>query len=138
MEITIQIDENLFHNVVEKEIEALPKEKMADIIANGITEFMKQSDYMKQLLFKETGSNYGYNGHKDLEPTQFLVEAGKMMDISPAIKELQEKSLEYIKQNFDTLLIRGIASWMSSAAFGPVFQMQTRELLEDMLGKNNC
>ena len=44
-QVTIEVDEKMFADVINKELEALPKEKIQDIIVESIGEYLRSNNY---------------------------------------------------------------------------------------------
>lgn len=69
MNLTIQIDETQFKEILDKELKDLPKEQLQDIIKQAFTQFFATNPKAAQELFY-TENEYGYSKRK--EPTQLL------------------------------------------------------------------
>ena len=69
MNLTIQIDENQFKEILDKELKDLPKEQLQDIIKQAFTQFfVTNPKAVEELFFTE--ESYGFNKRK--EPTPLL------------------------------------------------------------------
>lgn len=69
MNITIQIDETQFNDILDKELKDMPKEQLQEIIKQAFTQFFVTNPKAAQELFF-TESEYGFSERK--EPTQLL------------------------------------------------------------------
>ena len=69
MNITIQIDETQFKDILDKELKDMPKEQLQEIIKQAFTQFFATNPKAAQELFY-TENDYGYSKRK--EPTQLL------------------------------------------------------------------
>ena len=69
MNITIQIDETQFKDILDKELKDMPKEQLQEIIKQAFTQFFATNPKAAQELFY-TENEYGYSKRK--EPTQLL------------------------------------------------------------------
>lgn len=69
MNLTIQIDETQFKEILDKELKDLPKEQLQDIIKQAFTQFfVTNPKAVEELFFTE--ESYGFNKRK--EPTSLL------------------------------------------------------------------
>ena len=69
MNLTIQIDETQFKEILDKELKDLPKEQLQDIIKQAFTQFfVTNPKAVEELFFTE--ESYGFNKRK--EPTPLL------------------------------------------------------------------
>lgn len=69
MNLTIQIDETQFKDILDKELKDMPKEQLQEIIKQAFTQFFTTNPKAAQELFY-TENEYGYSKRK--EPTQLL------------------------------------------------------------------
>lgn len=69
MNLTIQIDETQFKEILDKELKDMPKEQLQEIIKQAFTQFFATSPKAVQELFF-TEESYGFNKRK--EPTALL------------------------------------------------------------------
>lgn len=69
MNLTIQIDETQFKDILDKELKDMPKEQLQEIIKQAFTQFFATNPKAAQELFY-TENEYGYSKRK--EPTQLL------------------------------------------------------------------
>ena len=99
MELKINIDETMFKDVIEKELNAFSKEELHEIIRECIVEALKNNSTLKGLFVKP--KMYSYSSD---EPTQVLFEAAKNIDLSPAYEEIQNMMITELKTNYSKLL----------------------------------
>lgn len=99
MELKINIDETMFKDVIEKELNAFSKEELHEIIRECIVEALKNNSTLKGLFVKP--KMYSYSSD---EPTQVLFEAAKNIDLSPAYEEIQNMMITELKTNYSQLL----------------------------------
>ena len=99
MELKINIDETMFKEVIEKELNAFSKEELHEIIRECIVEALKNNSTLKGLFVKP--KMYSYSSD---EPTQVLFEAAKNIDLSPAYEEIQNMMITELKTNYSQLL----------------------------------
>lgn len=99
MELKINIDETMFKDVIEKELNAFSKEELHEIIRECIAEALKTNGSLKSLFIKPKRYSYDLD-----EPSQVLIEAAKSIDLSSAYEEIQEMMITELKTNYDKLL----------------------------------
>ena len=67
MNLTIQIDETQFKEILDKELKDLPKEQLQDIIKQAFTQFfVTNPKAVEELFFTE--ESYGFNKRKESTP----------------------------------------------------------------------
>ena len=97
MQLTINVDDSMFKNVLEKELEAFSKEELHDIIRDCFVELLKDDNILKDLIYKEEVS--GYYGSTKKVPSEIMIEAAEKIDLHPAFEEIQDKMINTIKEN---------------------------------------
>ena len=110
MELKINVDETMFKEVIEKELEAFSKEELHEIIRNCIIEALKTDGIFKELFVGPNYSSYSYDKNR---PTQLVKEAAKSIDLSPAYKEIQDLMINDLKNNYHTMLENVMLSTMA-------------------------
>lgn len=98
MELKITIDETMFKEVVESELNSLPKEVIQEVIIEAIKEYIKESDNVKKLLFKEQHS-WGSGSAYYTEPSSAFIELISKVDISDEISEVKDEVSRIIKSD---------------------------------------
>lgn len=111
MDITISIDENMFAEVIEKELKALPSEKLQDIIVSAIQKYFEENGntIIRDLLLRK--SEYGY--YYRSEPTDFMREIVKNADYSK-LNDFVNKSIDLLSTNYDSVLKEVLADALIS------------------------
>lgn len=100
MEIKINVDETKFKDVIENELNAFSKEELHEIIRECIVEALHNDGDLKSLFItKETNSYYS-----STKPSEVMIQAAKSIDLSPAYKEIQDKMITTLKENYHELL----------------------------------
>lgn len=110
MEITINVNDSAFNDIIKKELNAFSKEELHDIIIKMIEESFRSSDIMKDLFITEETSRYSSTTKKI--PGPILMEAAKKFDLSPAIEELQADILKTLKEHHKELVENLLLSLM--------------------------
>ena len=104
--LTINVDDNLYKNFLEKEIEAFSKEEL-HLIAKSVIEqiLIENKNNIIESLFLETQYTR-YDSAKQYRPTELLRNAAKQsIDISPAFDEIKEEAVKYLKENYREILV---------------------------------
>ena len=101
MQVTINInDESRFKEIIEKELYALDKEELKNIIVEAIREGLKDNDYdlaKRILISKSPYSSY------NTEPSELTKELVKKADVS-AIQEVADAMIADLKENHSKFL----------------------------------
>ena len=111
MELKIQIDETMFKDIIEKELAAFSKEELHEIIRGMIEESMRNYNLLRDLFFIKETKWYGSTEYNYV-PGQLLKDAAKTFDLSPAYKEIQEKMINELKENYKPILEKIMLSLM--------------------------
>lgn len=127
MELKINVDETMFKEVIEKELEAFSKEELHEIIRNCIIEALKTDGMFKRLFVEPNYSSYSYCKE---QPTQLLRDAAKSIDLSPAYKEIQELMINDLKNNYHKMLENVMLSIMAQ---GLCYDWNFKNTLEDKM-----
>lgn len=107
MNITINIDESLFDDVIKNELKAIPAEQLQKVIKDCIVERLKQPtvgadgkvlayNVLESFFFEK--NNYGYYNN-GLKGTQLLEDVLRKIDYSDVATELKDTVINYIKNN---------------------------------------
>ena len=127
MNITINIDENMFGEVIEKELKALPKEKIQDIIIQGIGEYLRIDDYknIKPLIVK---NHNGYS-YYDNEPSDLLIDIMKRTDVSK-LQDIADKCIDALSNDYDHILVKVLSNILIT---GLLSSSNMRDSLDDVI-----
>lgn len=137
MELKINVDESLFKDVLEKELEALPKEKIQEIIFAGIENYFNNSDVIKN-LFVTQERPYSYASNTETVPSKLLKDTCTKFDLSPAFKELEEKMINELKSNYQQILTRAMTDFfLNGVRSYSGFNDGVREVLYQMQSQQN-
>lgn len=99
MEIKIEIGEDRFKDVIERELNAFSKEELHEIVRECIIDSLKNSPSLKKLFVVESGSYYTED-----RPSMVMIQAAQSIDLSPAYKEIQERMIGILKTDYHKLL----------------------------------
>lgn len=99
MEIKINVDETMFKDVLEKELNAFSKEELHEIIRECIAEVLRSDITLRGFFIKPKDYSYDID-----RPSDVLIEAAKNINLSPAYEEIQEKLISELKTNYKQLL----------------------------------
>ena len=99
MEIKINVDETRFKDVLENELNAFSKEELHEIIRECIVEALHNDNNLKKIFIEEGDSFY-----RKSKPSEVMIQAAKSIDLSPAYKEIQDKMINTLKENYHELL----------------------------------
>lgn len=95
MEIKIEVGEEKFRDVLEKELGAFTKEELHEICRKALIQQMSDPAIFQDLFIdKSTDSYYNLYYASDI-----LKEAAKTINFDETFKELQDGIISYIKEN---------------------------------------
>lgn len=77
MKLEINVDETMFRDVLEKQLEAFDEKELHEILRGCIVEFFKSNDNIKKIFLEEKYSTWGYDSNQErnfegYEPTGLL------------------------------------------------------------------
>ena len=99
MELKINVDETMFKDIIEKELNAFSKDELHEIIRNCIIEAFKTDPKISKFFVSE--SSYGWS--TKLEPSPLLMKAAETLDLSDAFKDVQN-----YKEILENAMLRAI------------------------------
>jgi hypothetical protein len=108
MKLEINVDETMFKDILEKELEAFSKDELHEILKSCIIEFFKNNDNIKKMFLNEKYRTWGWgdNTHKEFEgyePTGLLNDIVKnKFDYKEPYDEVKDALLDFLKKE-DTL-----------------------------------
>lgn len=134
MELKINIDETMFKEIIEKELNAFSKEELHSIIRDCLVEALKNNETLKGLFTKQRCNVYG---GLESEPTFLVVEAAKTINLSPAFEDIQTMMINELKNNYSDLLQRVMLKVMIDGLFySNNFKDSLEEAVNDILIKH--
>ncbi len=104
MQVTINVDETMFAEVLDKELRALSSDDLKKIILEAISEYFRLDNYKhtEELIFKNPSA---YNK----EFTPLMDQMVKSADYS-GLQDIVDKCIEELKSNYEHLLIKAISA----------------------------
>ena len=100
MQIVANVDDGLFNEIVAKELENIPSEKLQEIIIDAIKGYFSANNYEKANLLIYKKESYGY--HQEV-PTDFAERIIRDCDYSK-LQEVVDAAIEDLKTNHERLL----------------------------------
>lgn len=135
MQVTINVDDSMFAEVIDKELKALSSDDLKKIILEVISEYFRQDNYKhtEELIFKNSSSVY-YNK----EFTPLMTQMVKSADYS-GLQDIVDKCIEEVKSNYEHLLVKAIsASIIDGLTYDYQFsQAVRREVMAVLDAKEN-
>lgn len=106
MQVTINVDETMFAEVIDKELKALSSDAIKEIILTAVGEYLRQSNYKhtEELIFKNPSTNY-----YSKEFTPLVDRMVKSADYS-GLQDIVDKCIEEVKSNYEHLLVKAISA----------------------------
>ena len=102
MQITVNVEDDTFKQIVEQEIGNIPSEKLQEIIVDALKGYFSANDYKNArfLIYKE-GNDY-YGSRREY-PTEFTNKIINNCDYSK-LQDIVDKAIEELKNNYDRIL----------------------------------
>lgn len=122
MKLEINVDETMFKDVLEKELNAFSQEELHEILKGCIIEFFNKDDSIKKMFLQERSSYWGNS--TDYEPTGLLKDIVKnKFDYNEPYEEVKEKILEFCKKEnvMKSLLKEMIVDSFTNMFTGSIF-----------------
>ena len=135
MDVTISVDEEMFKEVVEKELAALPKEKIQEILVKGIEKYFSKNNYemINKLLIEK--SSYKWD-NPDC-PTEFTKQLIENTDHSK-LQEITDKCIEKLSNNYEKILITMLTNIFTQGLMeNHNFYTQLKQTINDELWKRS-
>lgn len=114
MELKIVVDNNMFEDVVEKELRALSTDQIKEIVIAGIKEYLKETDSVKKLFFREDRANWG-SSVTYTEPSKLLIEMFRNYDISADVEDIKDEITKVIKNDAANIVQKLFVQALSEA-----------------------
>ncbi len=112
MQVTINVDESMFKDVLENELKAFSKDEIHSIIHESLKKYLEESEVIESLLVQKVSGNY-YNNSYRKEATPLLQGAIKTMDIQKDCEEIKDKLVEIIKNDSENIIKKLISEAIS-------------------------
>ena len=136
MEIKINVDETMFKDVLENELNAFSKEELHEIIRECIVEALHNDSTLKNIFITEEKDYWG--NYKYTKPSEVMIEAAKSIDLSPAYTEVKDKMITTLKEDYHGVLERAMLGLiLNGIANDYTFQNQMSSSIEDIIRRRN-
>lgn len=101
MELTVNIDEQKFNELLQGELSNFSQQELHQICVDGFMKCLSNVDTFKT-LFVERDSYY--SSSEKYHANDLLKEAAKKVDLNPLFKDFQEQVLIYLKEHHDEII----------------------------------
>lgn len=147
MELTINVDETKFGEVLQKELDALSKEDLRDLIKDGLHQLLtgdtsktyEQSVLLKYFIEKNT-SYYGSGGWKPTSILEGIIKSTteKSELWEDLVKDIQSDIIKILKENYKDIImntfIRMFTETISNKVIGTnEFQISLNQMMQESL-----
>lgn len=104
--LTINVDDSLYKDFLEKEIYAFSKEEIHSIAKSVIEQILiENKDKIIESLFLHKQYS-AYSSRESYQPTELLRDAAKKsIDASPAFDEIKDEVAKYLKENYKDIIV---------------------------------
>ena len=114
MNITINVDETQFKDLLEKELKEMPKEELHELIKMAFTQYITQDPNALKDLFVKKDNSYYSNG---VVPTDFTRKIINDIDFSSIAAEIAKPVEDLFKNNIREIVEQLVAQSISHAIY---------------------
>lgn len=100
MELTLNIDEQKFNELIQGELANFSQQELHDICKEGFMKCLSNVDTFKSLFVEKDG----YYSSEKYHANDLLREAAKKVDLNPLFKDFQEQVLIYLREHHDEVI----------------------------------
>ena len=134
MQITVNVEDDTFKQIVEREITNIPSEKLQEIIIEAMKGYFSANNYEKANLLVYKKESYGY--HQEV-PTDFAERIIRDCDYSK-LQEVVDAAIEDLKTNHERLLREVLMETLATGLINNYsFQTGLREAITNELMRRN-
>ena len=136
MQITVNVEDETFKQIVEQEIGNIPSEKLQEIIIDALKGYFSVNDYKNAgfLVYREANDYYGSRREYPTEFTNKIInncDYSKLQDIvDAAIEDLKTKHEHLLKEILCDTIIKGLVDNYS-------FKQSLSEIVSNELMRRN-
>ena len=134
-QIVLNVDPETFQNVVEEGIKALPKEKLQELIIEGIGEYLRSNNYENvEKLFIDKKDKYGY---KDIYAKPVMEKLVADCDYSK-LQDVVDAAIDSLKADYEKILTKTITGCIIDGLTDQYkFREAVREAVREVIMLNN-
>ena len=130
MQITVNVEDDTFKQIVEREITNIPSEKLQEIIIDAMKGYFSANNYEKANLLVYKKESYGY--HQEV-PTDFAERIIRDCDYSK-LQEVVDAAINDLKTNHERLLREVLMETLATGLINNYsFQTGLREAITNEL-----
>lgn len=117
MNITINVDETQFKDLLEKELKEMPKEEVHELIKMAFTQYITQDPNALKDLFVKKGNSYYSN---EMVPTDLTRKIINEIDFSDIAAEIAKHIEELFKNNIREIVEQLVVQSISHAIYNTI------------------
>ena len=133
MQVSIEVNEEQFKELLEKELKDLPKESVQKILLSAIEKYLEEPNHVNAFLEKKQEGYYSTT----VGPSDFLINTIKKCDYSELqclvddmIKELEDNYRDVLINAIGRMIVNGICNTSN-------FDMSVETIIRDTLRRAN-
>lgn len=111
MQISINVDETQFKELMDKSLAALPEEKLQEVVLEGFRTYLTNTNVLKELIMAKDA--WGY----EIKPTQFLQEIMLRTTKTNKLNDLRDEMIDVVRENFDEIIHKAMAQIVCNGIF---------------------
>lgn len=148
MELTINVDETKFGEVLQKELDALSKEDLRDLIKDGLRQLLtgdtsktyEQSVLLKYFIEKNTTSYYGSGSWRPTSILEGIIKSTteKSELWEDLVKDIQSDIIKILKENYKDIIMNTFIRMFTETIANKVvgtndFQISLNQMMQGSL-----
>lgn len=104
MEIKIEVGEERFKDVLEKELAAFSHEELHEICKKALLEQLSKPEVFRELFVSEGSGSYWSRDEKHYYANDLLKEAAKSVSFEETYKQIQDSIVAYINEHHSDII----------------------------------
>ena len=138
MELTINIDEKKFSELLNNELDNFSEQELHEICRDALIKQLSDPDQFAS-MFVDKRNGYGYYGDR-FYANDILKKAAEKVDLSPLFEDFQKQVVSYLTENHDKIIkelmtdifINGLSDALYSSRFSEMMRMSFSQQLYSM------
>ena len=114
MQLTINVDETQFKDIIEKELAAFSKEELHDLVKEMIKQYLKEDNVLRSLFITKS---HRYGDYYEDAPTDLLRNTVQTIDLSEGCEEIRDSMINVIKNDAKEIVTNLFAKAISRSLF---------------------
>ena len=140
MELTLNVDEKKFNDLIQGELDNFSEQEIHEICKEGFMKCLSNVDTFRSLFVTKDG----YYDRDSYHANDLLREAAKKVDLNPLFADFQQQVLEYLTEHHDDIIkqlmsdifIAGFSRYLYNSEFMDAMERKFNERLNTIAMQN--